>query len=128
MGHWELNKRRCSSYAQHHGVSALFDYMDKVIDTDTAEEKKSLLHGMETVKIWQALRTGDGSVAACSQCLAICPVGDDYNSHLKEQDSKIEKGTDREEKLNNMRQAEKNGAEIPGYDMSKRWIGSDTFS
>jgi len=128
VGHWALDKRRCSAYAQHHGVSAVFNYLDKVVGTDILEEKKNLLHSLEMVEIWQALRTGDGAVAACSRCLEVCPVGEDYKPHLKKQYNWIEKAPEKEEKLEAMRQSERNGDAVPGYDMSKRWIGGDTIS
>jgi len=124
--HWGLDKRRCSAYAQHHGVSALFAYLDKVMAAGTQEEKKDLFHSLELVELWQALRTGAGTVGACPRCLEVCPVGEDYTQHLKEQYAKVDGGKEREEKLAAMRLAEREGKTVAGLEISQRWIGRDS--
>lgn len=126
IGHWGLDKRRCSAHAQQHGVSALLSYLDKVAAAETPEEKKSLFHSLELVDLWQALRTGAGAVGACPRCLEVCPVGEDYAPHLKEQYAKIERTKEREEKLEAMRLAEREGEAIPGFEISQRWIEGDS--
>ena len=120
--HWGLDKRLCSTKAQIHGVSSLFSYIDEVLEAETEEERKDLLHSLELVELWQALRTGAGAVGACPRCLEVCPVGEDYAKHLKEQFAGIDGGADKEGKLAVMRQAERNKETIPGYEISKRWI------
>ena len=121
--HWGLDKRRCSAYAQQHGVSALFTYLDKVVAAETSEERKSLFRSLELVELWQAVRTGAGAVGACPRCLEVCPVGEDYIQHLKEQYTKVDGGQAEQEKLEAMRLAEREGKAIPGFEISQRWIG-----
>ncbi len=120
--HWGLDKRQCSTKAQIHGVSSLFSYIDEVLEAETEEQRKDLLHSLELVELWQALRTGAGAVGACPCCLEVCPVGEDYAQHLKEQFAGIDGGADKEGKLAAMRQAERNKETIPGYEVSKHWI------
>ncbi len=124
--HWGLDKRRCSAYAQEHGIGAFFSYLDKVAAAQTPEEKKSLFRSLELLEFWQAIRTGAGAVGACPRCLEVCPIGADYTQHLKEAHTKIEKGKEREGKLAAMRLAERGEAAIPGFEISQRWIGRDS--
>jgi len=126
IGHWRLDKRQCSTKAQIHGVSSLFSYIDGVLEAETEEERKELLHGLELVELWQALRTGAGAVGACPSCLEVCPVGEDYALHLKEQHTRIDGGADKEKRLEAMRQAERSQDTVPGYEVSKHWIGGDS--
>lgn len=118
-----MNKRQCSAYAQPQGVGPLFSWLDRVSTAPTPEEKKNLVHSLEMVDFWQALRTGAGAYAGCPRCLAVCPVGEDYTPHLKETHAKIERVKEREEKLATMRAAEREGKAIAGGQISQRWIG-----
>lgn len=122
--HWGLNKRQCSSYAQPHGVTPLFSYLDRVITAQSPEEKRSLALSLELVNLWQALRSGAGAYGSCPRCLEVCPIGEDYTRHLKEQYAKIEKVKEREDKLAAMRLVEQEGKVIQGFEISQRWIGS----
>ena len=97
-----------------------------MVAAETLEEKKSLSRSLELVDLWQALRTGAGAVGACPRCLEVCPVGEDYALHLKEQYAKIERARERDEKLEAMRLAEREGETIPGFEISKRWIEGDS--
>ena len=122
--HWGLNKRRCSSYAQQHGMSSLFTYMDKIFDAETIAEKRQLVRSLEVVDFWLALRTGIGAYGGCPRCLEACPVGADYALHLKEQHAKISEVTEAKRKRQQeMLVAEQKGEAIAGIEASKRWIG-----
>ena len=53
----------------------------------------------------------------------------DFTLYLeKEEVERLMKAIQKEEKLEAVRQAERSGTNIPGYDISKRWIGGDTVS
>ena len=120
--HWGLDKRLCSTKAQIHGISSLFSYIDEVLEAETEEERKGILHSLELVELWQALRTGAGAVGACPRCLEVCPIGEDYAQHLKDQHARIDGGADKEKRLEAMRQAERSQDPIHGYEISKHWI------
>lgn len=121
--HWNLDKRRCSTHAQEWWIASLFKHLEKILEAETDEEKKKLIHSMDTVAFWQALRNGPGAYGGCPRCLEVCPVGEDY-PHIKDVHERIPEETqEKKERLKKMREAERKGQEIPSFQFSRRWIG-----
>lgn len=125
--HWGLNKRKCSSNAQVHGVGRVFSHLDAVVNARTTEDRLNVIHGMDTVSLWQALRTGVGAYGGCSRCIEVCPVGEDYKQ-IKDIHSIITEATDEKgNKLQAWLEAEKKGEISPGWQSSRRWLGVSTM-
>ncbi len=123
VGHWKLDKRRCSMKAQRYGVASLIKHIHKIIDAQTKEESKELVKSMDFVSFWQALRTGAGAYGACFRCMEVCPIGDDYSKHLKDLYRHIPEITMKKlNKIKEMITAEKSGIEVLGFVHSSRWI------
>ena len=123
IGHWELDKRRCSTQAQRYGAASLIRHIHRIMDAKTVEEAKELVRSTEFVSYWQALRTGAGAYGGCYRCMEVCPVGNDYSRYLRDVHARIPEITDEKiEKLRKMISAENNGLEIAGFNRSFRWI------
>jgi epoxyqueuosine reductase QueG len=122
--HWGLNKRNCSAYAMQYGVPALLSHADKFIDAETREQRRNLIHSLDTVNYLGALSSGTGAYAGCPRCLEVCPVGEDYAPHLKDRHAQIPERTEAKEmRWREMRQAEQKGEVVRGLEVSQRWIG-----
>lgn len=121
--HWGLNKAACSTNAQNAGISAFMGYLDRVLAAPSDEERFQLVHSMETVDLWQALRCGPGSYAACPRCFESCPVGEDYRAQIQEPHRHIPEATpEKRQRLQEMVAAERED-DHGLLDHSRRWVG-----
>ena len=123
VGHWNLDKGRCRTEAQRHGISALFQHLDRIVDAETKEAAKALVRSQETVNFWTALHTGAGAYGGCLRCWEVCPVGDDYEAHLKAVQARIpDVSGERRRQLQEMVAQEQNGDQMPALYFSTRWV------
>ncbi|MFQ6016426.1 MAG: hypothetical protein ACE5NP_13405 [Anaerolineae bacterium] len=121
--HWGLDKRRCSTRAQAYGLSQLFTHLNRFLEAKTREEKWELVRSADSINFWQATLGAVGAYGACPRCLEVCPVGEDYKHHLREQYREIPEATEEKRaRLAEMLLAEDRGQEIPGAVISRRWI------
>src|SRR5438093_1167914 len=92
--HWGLDKRRCATFAQEFGFSTILRVFSAFVGADGGRAKLETLAGHEWFGIWQGLLRVVGAFGDCPRCLAVCPVGDDYNRFLKEAQREIPEKTD----------------------------------
>lgn len=126
--HWGIDKRACATVAQEYGVAALFRIFERFIAADTSEDAMKALRNLKWFGIWQGLLRVAGAFGDCPRCLAVCPVGSDYQ-YLSEEQKKIpEKTPDKVAKGKTMVRARKAGEEIPGLSPYRlRWIGEEGY-
>ena len=95
----------------------------------TPAEEMGALGGHEWFGIWQGLLRVVGAFGDCPRCLAVCPVGDDYNLFLKEEQRDIpEKNAEKVARARELLGIKKQGATIPAIaDGRVRWIGEDGY-
>lgn len=123
--HWGLNKRACATFAQEFGFATIMRTFRQFIQADRADGQMQVLRSLPTFGIWQGLLRVVGAFGDCPRCLAVCPVGDDYNRFLKENQREIpEKTTEKVELARQFLQIRKKGEPIPGMAEGRiRWIG-----
>jgi len=77
---------------------------------------------------WQSILRGVGVYSGCTRCVDVCPVGRDYETHLKDAHEQIaERTAEKEARLAQMERRRESGDRGPHYAHSARWIeGSPT--
>jgi len=127
--HWGLDKRACATYAQEFGFATILRVFRTFVEGATPEAKLASLRTHEWFGIWQGLLRVVGAFGDCPRCLAVCPVGEDYNRFLREDQREIPEKTD--EKVARARELlgiTKKGAPVPGMAEGRiRWIGEDGY-
>ncbi len=48
----------------------------------------------DTLMIWQSMLRGVGIYSGCTRCYDVCPVGADYETHLRSVQEEIAEATD----------------------------------
>lgn len=87
------------------------------------EERHAVIHSMESVDVWQALRTGVGAYAACPRCFESCPVEEDYPEHLHASHNRTPEATpQKRQRLRAMVAAERQ-SDQGLLEHSRRWVG-----
>lgn len=117
--HWGLNKRKCATYAQRYGASAMLQFLRDVVALDSVSIRQQKLGGIEMVNYWQALRSGAGAYGACLTCFQVCPIGED-RTRLRKQ--VVQPSDERRARIRAMREAERRGEKVEGFDRSRRWL------
>ncbi|MBI3090967.1 MAG: hypothetical protein HYY96_09895 [Candidatus Tectomicrobia bacterium] len=127
--HWNLDKRRCATYAQPLGISGLFRYFREALRAETPQKSWEYLSAPAFYDKWKSLHWQIGAFASCPRCIEVCPVGDDYLPHLADRHRTIEEKTDdKVVKLKLYRDARKHNEPIPGLDPWRlRWIGEEGY-
>lgn len=121
--HWGLNKPACATCAQKDGAGAFMRFLHKLVSAKGEDEKMQVTHSLETVDIWQSLRTGVGAYAACPRCFEVCPVGETYREGLRKTHAQIFEGTPaKRQRLQAMVRAEQEDSRGL-LEHSKRWVG-----
>jgi epoxyqueuosine reductase QueG len=92
--HWDLDKRACATFAQEFGFAAILRVFRALAAAATPEARRTVLGGHEWLGIWQGLLRVVGAFGDCPRCLAVCPVGDDYQRFLREEQRDIPEKTE----------------------------------
>ncbi len=72
---------------------------------------------------WQSILRGVGVYSGCTRCVDVCPVGRDYDAHLKDaQEAIAERTPEKEARLAQMACRRESGDRGPHYAHSARWI------
>jgi epoxyqueuosine reductase QueG len=123
--HWNLDKRLCAQYAQEYGFATILKTLRRFIEAPNATGQRDVMHAREFFGIWQGLLRVVGAFGDCPRCLAVCPVGDDYNRFLREEQREIpEKNDDKIARAREYLAIRKRGDVVPGMvDGRVRWIG-----
>lgn len=121
--HWGLGKPDCATCAQKDGAAAFMRFLHKLVRAESDDEKLQVTHSLETVDIWQSLRSGVGAYAACPRCFEVCPVGETYRQDLQKVHAQIPEATPaKRQRLKNMVKAEREGDQGL-LERSMRWVG-----
>ena len=87
------------------------------------EERGDLLKSREAFMAWQSILRGVGVYSGCTRCVDVCPVGADYEQHLREiQDEIPERTPEKEATLAEIAARAAAGDRGPSYARSARWI------
>lgn len=119
---WRLDKRRCAPYASPSGFAALSDHLERIV-TAPPEARPSLLKSKESFMAWQSILRGVGVYSGCTRCADVCPVGRDYETHLKAvQEAIPEQTPEKAARLGGMAARRAAGDRGPHFARSARWI------
>ena len=126
--HWDLDKRKCATFAQEFGFATIMRVFRRFLDAPTPEAQVATLaheHGHEWFGIWQGLLRVVGAFGDCPRCLAVCPVGEDYGLFLKEHQREIpEKTAAKVARAREMLGIRKKGDVIGAVSEGRvRWVG-----
>jgi epoxyqueuosine reductase QueG len=127
--HWDLDKRKCATFAQEFGFSTIMRVFRSFLGGATPAETIGALRGHEWFGIWQGLLRVVGAFGDCPRCLAVCPVGEDYGLFLKEGQREIpEKDAAKVARARELLGIRKKGEPIPAMAGGRvRWIGEDGY-
>ncbi|MFI5011988.1 MAG: hypothetical protein ACHQAY_06545 [Hyphomicrobiales bacterium] len=131
--HFGIDKRACAEHAQEFGFSQIMKFLDRVFDKQaagvSADELLAMARSRDVFGFWQGLLRVVGSFGDCPRCLAVCPVGNDYHTHLAETQKRIPEKTEEKTALGKEYQAaRKRGDAISGLnEWNIRWIGPDGY-
>lgn len=127
--HWGLDKRACATFAQEFGFATILRVFREFVHGPAPAEKLAALRTHEWFGIWQGLLRVVGAFGDCPRCLAVCPVGEDYNRFLKEHQREIPEKTDEKvERARELLGIKKRGESVPGMaDGRIRWIGENGY-
>jgi epoxyqueuosine reductase QueG len=119
---WKLVKERCSPYASPYGFEYLMGHVERLV-VAPPEERGDLLKSRETFMAWQSILRGVGVYSGCTRCVDVCPVGADYEQHLRDiQDEIPERTPEKEATLAEIAARAAAGDRGPSYARSARWI------
>jgi epoxyqueuosine reductase QueG len=123
--HWDLDKRACATYAQEFGFATILRTLRRATAAPDPASRMRELRAVPTFGIWQGLLRVVGAFGDCPRCLAVCPVGEDYNRFLREDQREIPEKTDAKVALaRQLLQIRRKGDPVPGLAAGRdRWIG-----
>ena len=122
--HWGLDTAKCAPHASPYGFEFLLNHLENIVRTTEKEEQLALLRSGETFNAWQSILRGVGVYTGCTRCVDVCPVGKDYEAHIKSAQQEIPEETpEKRDRLAEMLERRRKGEPIPGIEASRRWIG-----
>lgn len=122
IGQWRLDKARCAPYASPHGFAYLMDHVERIVEAPP-EARPGLLKSKESFMAWQSILRGVGVYSGCTRCVDVCPVGRDYEAHLKDAQEEIPERTPaKEARLRELAEGLTRGDRGPHHARSARWI------
>ena len=120
IGHWQRDWPGCDAYRNPHGFKNLTDFLGNVIDQTDAETQKKMIRSEDSFNLWQSILRGAGAVLGCRRCQDVCPVGNDYETMLKDAVDEIAEDTpEKQTRLKDMLADSSNG----NHAAQARWIG-----
>ena len=122
--HWGRDWPACDRYRSPNGFLQLTDFLGRVIEEPDIDRQKQMLRSEDSFNLWQSILRGAGVVTGCRRCQDVCPVGDDYDTMLKDALDEIPEYTpEKQARLDAMADAEAKGNMPDGYAAQSRWIG-----
>jgi epoxyqueuosine reductase QueG len=123
IGQWALDKERCAPLASPYGFTYLMGHVERLVKAPR-DEQLALLKSKESFMSWQSILRGVGVYSGCTRCVDVCPVGRDYDAHLRDAQEEIaERTPEKERRLAEMARRRESGDRGPHYARSARWIG-----
>ena len=124
IGHWALDLARCAPYSSPYGYQFVMKHMENILDTPDPAKRFERVQSMDTFMIWQSMLRGVGIYSGCTRCYDVCPVGADYEQHLKDvQESIPEETAEKQQKLRAIQSRKAGAALSSGLRQHLRWIG-----
>jgi epoxyqueuosine reductase QueG len=126
--HFGLSKKACMTAAQVTGFPLFAGRWRKFATEDRAARER-FVRSKQLFAFWQGLTQVVGSYGTCPRCLEVCPVGNDYHTHLAAPHKAIPEVTDEKRALvAGYKKARKEGGDIPGLnEWNRRWIGPEGY-
>ncbi len=122
IGQWTLDKARCAPYASPYGFGYLSDHLERIV-TAPPDAQVGFLKSRESFMVWQSILRGVGVYSGCTRCVDVCPVGQDYEAHLREVQEQIpERTPEKETRLGEMARRRERGDRGPHFSHSARWV------
>lgn len=122
--HWDRDWSACDRYRSPHGFPQLTEFIEGIIGEPDNMKKQEMLRSEDGFNIWQSILRGSGVVTGCRRCQDVCPVGDDYETMLKDALDEIPEATDEKTlRLADMLKSEQGGDLPNAYTQNDRWIG-----
>jgi ferredoxin len=124
IGRWALALERCAPYSSPYGYHFVQAHVDRILSASDPAIRQERVAGTDTFMIWQSMLRGVGVYTGCTRCADVCPVGADYDLHLRDVQETIPEATaEKAARLGGYRAAagpEADAARAP----QARWIGS----
>ena len=121
--HWDRDWEACDTHRSPYGFAKLSGHIETLLSATTVEERRELLRSETTFNLWQSILRGSGAITGCRRCADVCPIGEDYESMLRDALDAIPENTPEKEARLAAMTANKVGAEPAGYTAQQRWIG-----
>lgn len=119
---WGLDKPHCAPHASPYGFTYVMSHIERMVRADR-EEQLRLLKSKESFMTWQSILRGVGVYSGCTRCVDVCPVGQDYEPHLKDAQEEIpERTPEKARRLAGMARRAEAGDRGPHWAASARWI------
>jgi epoxyqueuosine reductase QueG len=118
---WQLDLDRCKPHSSPYGYHFLQEHMAKILASPDAKERVEAAKSGETLMIWQSMLRGVGIYTGCTRCADVCPVGADYDAHLREIQEEIAETTAEKEAVLARMKSEPLAADLAAH---RRWIGA----
>ena len=122
--HWDRDWKACDTFRSPYGFARLTSHIETVFAEPDPKMKKELLRSETMFNLWQSILRGAGVITGCRRCADVCPVGDDYETMLREALEHMPEDSEAKRlRLANMLTAE-TGSTLPvTYREHERWIG-----
>lgn len=125
VGHWARDWGSCDPYRSPHGFSQLARHIGRIIAEPDATAQKELLVSEDSFNLWQSILRGSGVITGCRRCADVCPIGEDYESMLRDALEVIPENTpDKEVRAEKMAADERANALPDTYAAQQRWVGA----
>jgi epoxyqueuosine reductase len=124
VGHFDLDLERCRPHSSPYGYHFVEGRVEKFLAAGDASSRFEVMRDTDTLMIWQSMLRGVGIYSGCTRCYDVCPVGDDYDDHLREVQQDIAEETpQKRERLAKLAASRAGGSLPPGLERHARWIG-----
>jgi epoxyqueuosine reductase QueG len=124
IGDWELDLERCRPYSSPYGYHFLRQHVERVLQTPDRAARAEVMRSTDTLMLWQSMLRGVGIYSGCTRCYDVCPVGVDYEPHLRDIQEDIPEATpEKHEKLRAIQALRARAVAASGLRQHARWIG-----
>jgi ferredoxin len=123
--HWDRDWEGCDRYRQPYGFGKFAEHLAGVVNESDPARQREMIRSEDTFYLWQSILRGAGAITGCRNCQDVCPVGRDYEMHLKEARERIPEDTPQKQAaLAEMIKTEQTGLLPESYAAQARWIGT----
>lgn len=123
IGHWTLSLERCAPHSSPYGYHFVQQHVENILRAPDPAARLEKIQSMDTFMIWQSMLRGVGVYSGCTRCYDVCPVGTDYEAHLREVQEAIPEATPEKGAKLRAFQTPQARAASDGLRAHARWIG-----